>query len=103
MRKFTNLNRSEDSFTKLDNASDGEPFPLDLEKVAHEQEKYKVLQSIRLRDRNYLKEVIQDLSLINFKGKIYIPYCLTNATLNWYYHYYLEYSRSIQITYLFLI
>ena len=58
-----------------------------MELVAREQEKDKELQLKAENNVEYKTEVIMDVSLTKYEGKIYVPPCLTSDTLNWYHQY----------------
>ena len=98
MHEFIEHNHSEESYIQddIDIEEDDEPFPLDLELVAQEQGKDKEIQNKIKSDKNYKKEVIMDVPLITYKGRIYIPPCLTRDTLNWY-HQYLQHPRAVRM------
>ena len=89
MRLFTSIKRSEESYLdQNEGESDDAPFPLDLEVVAREQKKDKVLVAKSKRDGQKIKkEVVQDVELITHEGKVYIPRRLLDDVLNWYHHY----------------
>ena len=73
-----------------------EPFPLDLDNIKHMQEQDKDLQLRLATNKKYRKEVIMDVSLITYEGKIYVPPCLTSDTLNWY-HQYLQHPGATRL------
>ena len=87
MWKFTEHNHSEQSYIQEDMDVDDEQFPLDLQNIKHMQEQDKDLQPRVATNKKYKEEVIMDVSLITYEGKIYVPPCLTSDTLNWYHHY----------------
>ena len=88
MRLFTSVKRRDKCFTTCLDEVDEEPFPLDLENVAHEQQKDKGLHAKCKKDKQkYKTEVRQDVKLITYKGRVYIPPCLRDNVLNWYHHY----------------
>ena len=84
MRLFTSIKRSEEShLDQNEGESDDSPFPLDLEVVAREQKKDKVLVAKSKRDGQKIKkEVVQDVELITHEGKVYIPPRLRDDVLN---------------------
>ena len=89
MRLFTSIKRSEESYLDQNEGEiDDSPFPLDLEVVAREQKKDKVLVAKSKRDGQKIKkDVVQDVELITHEGKVYIPPRLRDDVLNWYHHY----------------
>ena len=88
MRLFTSVKRRNKCFASNLDEVDEEPFPLDLENVAHEQQKDKGLHAKCKKDKQkYKTEVRQDVKLITYEGRVYIPPCLRDNVLNWYRHY----------------
>ena len=88
MRLFTSVKRENECFASSLDEVDEEPFPLDLENVAHEQQKDKGLHAKCKKDKQkYKTEVRQDVKLITYEGRVYIPPCLRDNVLNWYHHY----------------
>ena len=99
MRLFTSTERSEEALdtavqrgkSHLDVDSE-EPFPLDLERVAHEQNKDKQLQGTKKGIPRNLKaeiklKVINNVEVQTYNNIIYIPTSLRENVLNWYHHY----------------
>ena len=99
MRLFTSTKRSDTALElavqrgndHLDIDSE-EPFPLDLERVAHEQNEDKQLRGVVKGIPRHLKaemklKVINDVEVQTYKDKIYIPASLREKVLNWYHHY----------------
>ena len=99
MRLFTSTKRSDmalklavqrgNDYLDIDSE---EPFPLDLKRVAHEQNGDKQLQGIVKGIPRHLKaemkpKVINDVEVQTYKDKIYIPISLQEKVLNWYHHY----------------
>ena len=86
-RLFTEHEHSEQAYVEDDDPEDDEPFPLELELVAREQEKDKDMLRRASKDKNdYKKKVINDVLLMTYQGKVYVPPCLRADTLNWYHH-----------------
>ena len=99
MRLFTSTKRSDTALeTAVQRGNDHldvdseEPFPLDLEQVAHEQNGDKQLRGVIKGIPRHLKaemklKVINDVEVQTYKDKIYIPASLWEKVLNWYHHY----------------
>ena len=59
-----------------------------MENVVHEQQRDKGLHAKCKKDKQkYKTEVRQDVKLITYEGRVYIPPCLRDNVLNWYHHY----------------
>ena len=74
------------------NRDSEEPFPLDLERVAHEQNGDKQQQGVVKGIPRHLKaemktKVINNVEVQTDNNKIYIPISLREKVLNWYHHY----------------
>ena len=88
MRLFISVKREKECFAENFDKVDKELFPVDLENVAHEQQKDKgLLIKFKKDKQKYKTEVRQDVELITYEGRVYIPPCLRGNVLNWCYHY----------------
>ena len=103
MRLFTKAKRSKrqlaQSVTRGETAPDvnsEEQFPLDLERLAQEQKEDKELQKLLKKDKVQAskgkvemvkEEVINDVEVLTYNKKIYVPSSLRKDVLNWYHHY----------------
>jgi hypothetical protein len=88
------LHRTNKLFVTNGQATD-DSFPLTLSTVLREQNKELNKQNSKLSKRledkesGYNKQVLDDVELIFYKNKIYVPQCLRRHTLDWY-HFYLN-------------
>ena len=88
------LCRTNKLFVTNETATD-DSFPLTLSTVLREQDKELNKQNSKLskhledKESGYNKQVLDDVELIFYKNKIYVPQCLRRRTLDWY-HFYLN-------------
>ena len=75
-----------------------EQFPLELERIAHEQNEDKELRKLKEKDKKPTPsntkhipmintKVINDVEVVTYNDRIYIPSSLWKDTMNWYHHY----------------
>ena len=90
------------SVTKLENLvleDDEDNFPLELSNVRRIQQQElnknnsKLKQLVNDKKSEYHIKTFEDVELVLYKDKIYVPQQLRNKTLNWY-HYYLCHPGS---------
>ena len=63
-------------------------FPIQLQLIQNSQSKDRSLRK-RLKDNpnHYKKQAIENVQVITYKDRIFVPKELRNRTLNWYHHY----------------
>ena len=100
MRLFTITKWSSRQLTKsvlannqMPDVDTDEQFPLDLDRIAHEQTRDKELHKLSKKKNpkkgkcNIKNKVINDVEVVTYNDKIYIPACLREEVMNWYHHY----------------